>query len=468
MAGEQILVVEDQRAVAGALRMRLRGLGYDVTAIAKDGIEAIEKANELQPDLILMDIRLGDGMDGIEAAQRIRSHSNIPVIYISAHVDQKLLDRARATQPAGFINKPFTTKDLLTAIDFALHRGNGNISLPELPAESQPHERSRDAVVTTDIEGRITFVNRAAERVIGWQRKQLLGRSLVEVIAPLYNLAIPDAQKIFDQVLLRGEEQALSRPLGSRAPDAQKEADVITPLFDSRGQSYGVALRFGQDAKEPSNTDVKHIEKAYSRAMEAIPIGILIVSRDMRVHHMNRCARELMQRTRSLDFRNQHLQAQDRQIDEKLRSLIGAAADKAEKGIQDETGAIFIKGAASGDQIEILVTPVANVGGGDTEPCVVLYLFDANGHRRISYDMLTQLYGLTQTEAKLVQLLTNGMTLDEAAEELEISVNTVRTHLKHIFHKIGINRQSDLIHRIETGAAALLLQFDSEHRLPVS
>ena len=100
MAGEQILVVEDQRAVAGALQMRLRGLGYAVTAIAKDGAEAIEKAAELQPDLIFMDIKLGEGMDGIEAAHQIRSNLDIPVVYVSAYVDQKLLERARQTHPA--------------------------------------------------------------------------------------------------------------------------------------------------------------------------------------------------------------------------------------------------------------------------------------------------------------------------------------------------------------------------------
>ena len=63
VAETNILVVEDQRAVAGALRMRLRGLGYDVMAIATDATEAIEKAAELKPDLILMDIKLGDGME---------------------------------------------------------------------------------------------------------------------------------------------------------------------------------------------------------------------------------------------------------------------------------------------------------------------------------------------------------------------------------------------------------------------
>ncbi|MGE3774340.1 MAG: response regulator, partial [Gammaproteobacteria bacterium] len=203
MAGEQILVVEDQRAVAGALKMRLRGLGYDVTAIARDGFEAIEKAAELHPDLILMDVRLGEGMDGIEAAQRIRSTLDIPVIYISAHVDQKLLERARATQPAGFINKPFTTKDLLTAIDLALH-GRQRAVDGERGADAANDPSAADGLVTTDGDGRISFANRIAEGLLGINRRQLIDRPLSELIASFYDLSMEEAEATVARVL-RGD-----------------------------------------------------------------------------------------------------------------------------------------------------------------------------------------------------------------------------------------------------------------------
>jgi CheY-like chemotaxis protein len=190
MAGEKILVVEDQRAVAGALQMRLRGLGYAVLAIAKDGLEAIEKAAELRPDLILMDIKLGEGMDGIEAAHQIRTQLDIPVIYVSAYVDQKLLDRARQTHPAGFINKPFTTKDLLTTIDLALFQRSerGMQSGPRTTLAENPAEQSKDAVVTADVEGRVNFVSKSAEALLGWRRKQIVGSPLTEVLADIYGI----------------------------------------------------------------------------------------------------------------------------------------------------------------------------------------------------------------------------------------------------------------------------------------
>ena len=122
---------------------------------------------------------------------------------------------------------------------------------------------------------------------------------------------------------------------------------------------------------------------------------------------------------------------------------------------------MFIKAPMQQEQIELVVTPVAGTHAGAGSTQILLYLFDAGIERDVSYEILTRLYGLTQTEAKLVQLLIRGLTLDEAAQDLEISVNTARTHLKHIFHKTGINRQTELVHRIETGPAGLLLDLTS-------
>jgi DNA-binding CsgD family transcriptional regulator len=81
----------------------------------------------------------------------------------------------------------------------------------------------------------------------------------------------------------------------------------------------------------------------------------------------------------------------------------------------------------------------------------------------VSHDVLTRLYGLTRTEAKLVQLLVAGLTLDEAATDLNVSVNTAHTHLKLVFHKTGVNRQAQLVHRIETCPARLLVHFNDGH-----
>jgi DNA-binding NarL/FixJ family response regulator len=459
MAGEQILVVEDQRAVAGALKMRLRGLGYDVAAIAKDGFEAIEKAAELHPDLILMDVRLGEGMDGIEAARRIRSSLDIPVIYISAHVDQKLLERARSTGPAGFINKPFTTKDLLTAIDLALH-GKARQTLPERGGEAANDASASDGLVTTDSEGRIGFANRIAEALLGVNRRQLIDRPLADLLANLYDLLPGRAAELVAKVLRGDGEEQLERAPGGRGSGAQRQQrDVLTPLFDTSGQTYGVALKLATSMKPVSERAGSGNEPAFAQALDTMPNGILIVGPDLRIHHMNRSGREILARNRGVECRNGSLTVQDKLLEQRLRELVRAALARGRADQSDATGAMFVRAPLSREHVELIVAPVPGSGAEEQNARALVYLFDANSPRQVSHDMLTGLYGLTQTEAKLVQLMSNGMTLDEAAQELEISVNTARTHLKHVFHKTGINRQTELIHRIGCGPASLLVRY---------
>jgi CheY-like chemotaxis protein len=120
MATERILLVEDESLIAKDLERRLQRMGYLVIVLAVTGLDAIHQTLEHQPDVVLMDIRLQGQMDGIEAAAFIRTHLNIPVVYMSAYVDEETLARASATRPAGYLRKPFTERQLRLAIEGAL------------------------------------------------------------------------------------------------------------------------------------------------------------------------------------------------------------------------------------------------------------------------------------------------------------------------------------------------------------
>lgn len=122
MAAEKILVVEDERVVARDIEKRLKKLGYVVPASVASGEEAIQKAAELRPDLVLMDVQLKGQMDGIEAAEHIRATSDTPIIYLTAYADDATLQRAKITEPFGYIVKPFDERDLHVAIEIALRR----------------------------------------------------------------------------------------------------------------------------------------------------------------------------------------------------------------------------------------------------------------------------------------------------------------------------------------------------------
>ncbi len=120
MANEKVLIVEDEGIVSLHIKKTLEGLGYAVSGIACSAEEAIMKAMEDRPDLVLMDIVLQGIVDGIDAAEKIRALFSIPVIYLTAYADEGTLQRAKLTGPSGYIVKPFKERDLHIAIEFAL------------------------------------------------------------------------------------------------------------------------------------------------------------------------------------------------------------------------------------------------------------------------------------------------------------------------------------------------------------
>ena len=117
-----VLVVDDESVVALDISERVKRLGYDVAAIASSGEEAIERTAETRPDLVLMDIRMPGDIDGIEAAVQIRERFEVPVVFVTAYADRDTLERAKETEPFGYILKPFDEKDLRVAIEVALYK----------------------------------------------------------------------------------------------------------------------------------------------------------------------------------------------------------------------------------------------------------------------------------------------------------------------------------------------------------
>jgi signal transduction histidine kinase len=118
----KILVVEDEVAIAEEIIDRLEGLGFGVSGTASSGEDAIKKAEETRPDLVLMDIKLEGDMDGVEAAEQIRASLDVPVVYLTAFSDRKALERAKVTEPFGYIVKPFEERVLEITIEMALHK----------------------------------------------------------------------------------------------------------------------------------------------------------------------------------------------------------------------------------------------------------------------------------------------------------------------------------------------------------
>ena len=121
-SGARIMIVEDERILALDLAETLDELGYTVAGTASRGDEAIELARRLDPQLILMDVRLDGDVDGITAAETIRDEHDVPVVFLTAHADDDTLHRATSSDAAAYLVKPFKAPDLRCVIEIALHK----------------------------------------------------------------------------------------------------------------------------------------------------------------------------------------------------------------------------------------------------------------------------------------------------------------------------------------------------------
>ncbi len=180
MNDTSILIVEDEGIVAEDLACKIRQLGYDVAGTTGTGEEAIELARLVQPDLVLMDIRLAGAMDGIEAAQHILKERNLPILYLTAHSDTTTAERAQRADASGYILKPFDDRDLRIQIEMALHKYRAEKQLRESEARYRLlAETMLQGIVHQDATGKIIAMNPAAQKILGKTDTDFLGSNSV-------------------------------------------------------------------------------------------------------------------------------------------------------------------------------------------------------------------------------------------------------------------------------------------------
>ncbi len=172
-----ILVVEAEAIVADDIKNHLQKFGYKVSAIVTSGEEALKAVRGARPDLVLMDIVLWGEMDGIETAERIRSEFRIPVVYLTAFDDDRTLERAKITEPFGYIIKPFEERDLYTTIEMALYRHEMERKLKESEEKFRRIvETAQEGIWVLDMEDRTTYVNKRMAEMLGYPEKEMIGK----------------------------------------------------------------------------------------------------------------------------------------------------------------------------------------------------------------------------------------------------------------------------------------------------
>ncbi|NVN89301.1 MAG: PAS domain S-box protein [Desulfuromonadales bacterium] len=272
---KRILVVEDELIIARGIQKRLESMGYRVIDIVPTGEEAVSIAAMSRPDLILMDINLQGNMDGIEAAEAIRTQVDLPVIYLTAYTDAETLGRAKITEPFGYVVKPFQDHTLQTAIEMALYKHRMESRLKRSEQWLATTLRSiGDAVVTTDVSGVITYMNPVAESLTGWSRDQTIGRSLSEVVRFLSKSADISVGEIVRRVVDAGElvdlpyDVLVQSQVGRQVPVEAK----ATPISGDKGAVMGLVLVFFDITKR------RRAEEALQRSERLLAIKNRIAS----------------------------------------------------------------------------------------------------------------------------------------------------------------------------------------------
>ncbi|MBI3991381.1 MAG: response regulator [Candidatus Omnitrophica bacterium] len=211
MSKVKILIVEDEGIIAKDLQLRLKNLEYAIPYIAFSGKEAIKKAAEIKPDLILMDIILDDYMDGIEAADEIRRHFDIPVVFVTAYADEEILQKVKGAEQYGYLFKPFEEKTLYCTIEMALWKYKvekklkGNIRDFGILLEDM-----NNAAIVIDRNGIVIFMNELAGSFSGWEASAVKGEKVERVLNIVTERENASLGNILRQILSTGNTLALT------------------------------------------------------------------------------------------------------------------------------------------------------------------------------------------------------------------------------------------------------------------
>jgi DNA-binding NtrC family response regulator len=227
----RILIVEDEFAVAMELEDQLTALGYTVADHVMTGAEAVDRAAELTPDLVLMDVRLDGPMDGIEAAERIRESESVPVVFLTAYSDDETLQRATNTTPFGYVVKPFETREVYAAVEVALqtHALQQRVRRANEDLRQLLHGL-RQGTLLTDSEGCLAFLNHPAARLLDVSPDEAVG------------VHWPDLLPVDDDTLEAIQSQ-------TDAPST-KDAPVPATFDHEEGARYEIEIEVRPDPRD--------------------------------------------------------------------------------------------------------------------------------------------------------------------------------------------------------------------------
>jgi len=411
----RIFIVEDASIVALDLKRSLLNMGYEVVGVAPSGEEAIPRIMEEVPHLVLMDIKLKGNLDGIETAAILRSHVDIPVIYLTAYSDGETLERAKLTDPFGYIIKPFDERELQTIIEMALYKHAINKKLKESEKWLATTINSiGDAVIATDKTGRVIFLNPIAERLTGWSQTEAYRKPLTEVFHIVNETTGKREKNPYEKVMETEDPVSLDDHTLLIHKDGHPIPvdNSAAPIKDEAGNIIGAVLIF-RDVTErrQAERELEKSEARYRSIMEQSVEGIYLLDAETKtILEANAAFGQML--GYALDELvgmsiYQLLDHQEDSVEERLSQLI-----LEERPVRDERR----YRRKDGTLIELQVSAGLITYGGRRVICTLTY--DITERKRMErqlkylslHDSLTGIYNRTYFEEEIRRLETAGQT----------------------------------------------------------
>lgn len=433
-ASASILIVEDEMIVARDLQIRLTQMGYNVPHITGSGEEAIGLARASSPDLMLVDIQLKGDMDGVETARRIKAHAETPVVYLTAHSDPATLDRAKETEPYGYLIKPFKAEELRTTIEMALNKH---------AMETKRAEREKwllttldtigDGLIVTDLNGSIELMNPVAEAATGWSQASARAKSITEVL----HIVHEETGETVGNHALRAIKEVRAVQFTNRIVLKSKDGSQLqvaigaAPFTDSDDEVGGAVLTFHD------MSCFQHLEDNLKAARDLL-------------------ARQVAERTEALAKSDQQLQQAVTEriqaegaaniVEQQLKVEQQAAAEKS-IALREVMGQVDYEKAqlvsyfqSNIDRIAIPLLRQLEAKSGPSAKTYVSQLHNCLSNVVSPFiNHLEKAYAsLSPRETQICSMIKDGLTSKEIAATFDVSVETVRHQRKDIRRKLGI------------------------------
>jgi len=420
------MIVEDEAVIALRLQQRLTEMGYDVAGIVYSGEEAVEKARSLTPGLILMDIMIPGKLDGIAAAEIIKAELDIPVVFLTAFSEDKIIERARKVVPYGYILKPFHDREIKAAIEVALYKKETERALKKSEERYRAlAENSKVGFWQTTLDGYTLYINPAMCRMLEIEGPEELHGKIYHSFYDAKNLKIVKRE-------LAKREKGLSSTyeVELKGKKGTKSNVMISgaPIFFSEDKIHSTIGTF------TDITELKRTEKALMKAHDELEYRVKERTFELNnaLQAIRLSEKELTQRKLALEKLNKELMETNQAV-----SVLARNIDRKKEELEKK-----IFRTCNGKLLPILKGLQKDVycqkRQADLE-LIINYLNEITCDSSLHHDIDSH---LSVQEMRVAMMIKNGLTSQQISDFLCISLHTVKTHRKNIRKKLKIDNKS--------------------------